>query len=142
MRLRNAILAGVLVASVTALPAAASKAEKNQELVNLHDLKCSVAIGDYFLKQQSLLAVREDLARIGREQNLGKEWNPGNVYWKQAEKQGVLMASRMRRQRELVQAEALAKLEAGVPAPRFELPVLFGTDFRRPEIEALSRAFD
>jgi anion-transporting ArsA/GET3 family ATPase len=56
--------------------------------------------------------------------------------------QAILEASRMRKQRELVQAEALAKLRAGVPAPRFDLPVLFGTDFRRTEIETLSRAFD
>ena len=63
----------------------ASKTEKNLQLVNLHDLECTVAIGDYFLKQQSLLAVRAYLARVGVEQNLGKDWNPGNVYWKQAE---------------------------------------------------------
>jgi hypothetical protein len=67
------------------LPAAASKTDKNLQLVNLHDLECSVAIGDYFLKQQSLLAVRTYLARVGVEQSLGKDWRPGNVYWEQAE---------------------------------------------------------
>jgi anion-transporting ArsA/GET3 family ATPase len=54
----------------------------------------------------------------------------------------LLEVSRMRVQRERVQAEALDKLEASVRAPRIELPALFGTDFRRAEIEDLSRAFD
>jgi anion-transporting ArsA/GET3 family ATPase len=54
----------------------------------------------------------------------------------------LVQASRMRRQRELVQAEALEKLDGSVTAPRIELPALFGTDFRRAEIETLSRAFD
>jgi anion-transporting ArsA/GET3 family ATPase len=54
----------------------------------------------------------------------------------------LVKASRMRVQRELVQAEALAKLADAVTAPRIELPALFGTDFRRAEIETLSRVFD
>jgi len=54
----------------------------------------------------------------------------------------LVEASRMRMQRERVQAEALAKLAASVSAPRVELPALFGTDFRRLEIERLSHAFD
>ena len=54
----------------------------------------------------------------------------------------MLDASRMRHQREHVQAEALEKLASAVAAPRIDLPALFGTDFRRAEIETLSRAFD
>jgi hypothetical protein len=84
--LRSAILTAALVFVCTAsLPASASKIDKSQQLVNLHDLQCSVAIGDYFLKQESLLAARAYLARIGGEQGLGREWNPANVHWKQAE---------------------------------------------------------
>ena len=56
-----------------------------------------MAIGDYFLKQQSLLAVRAYLTRVGAEQNLGKDWNPGNVYWKQAEDALVRRADARRR---------------------------------------------
>jgi hypothetical protein len=86
MHLRSAVLIAAVVLGCCAVwPAAASKTEKNLQLVNLHDLQSTVATGDYFLKQQSLLAVRAYLARVGVEQNLGKEWNAGNVYWKQAE---------------------------------------------------------
>ena len=51
-------------------------------------------------------------------------------------------ASRMRQERERVQAEALDKLAASVSALRIDLPALFGTDFRRAEIETLSHTFD
>ena len=68
-----------------AAPAVASKTEKIEELVSLHDLKTAVAIGDYYLKQRTLFAVRERLAAIGREQALGQDWNPSNPYWKHAE---------------------------------------------------------
>jgi len=86
MHLRNAVVTAALVLGCCAAgPAAASKTDKNLQLVNLHDLKSTVAIGDYFLKQQALLAVRAYLTRVGAEQSLGKDWNAANVYWKQAE---------------------------------------------------------
>jgi hypothetical protein len=85
-----ALLAAALLA-LGAAPVRADKAEKIEELINLHDLKTSVAVGDFYLKQQALLAVRAYLARIGREQGLGPEWNPGNPHWKEAE--GALMRS-------------------------------------------------
>ncbi len=86
MHLRTVVVTAALVFGCCAgWPAVASKTEKNLQLVNLHDLESTVAIGDYFLKQQSLLAVRAYLARVGVEQNLGKDWNPSNAYWKQAE---------------------------------------------------------
>ena len=68
-----------------AVPAAATNVEKSQQLVNQHDLATTVAIGDYYLKQESVLAARGYLARVGRERNLGPEWNPANKYWQQAE---------------------------------------------------------
>ena len=80
-----------LVALAVALPAAADTAgdaDKQQqvaELIRLHDLNTSVSIGNYYLKQESLLAIRSLLARLGREEKLGPGWNPANPTWKRAE---------------------------------------------------------
>jgi hypothetical protein len=93
----NAIKLALLCAALLALgvsPARADKTEKIEQLVNLHDLKTSVAVGDFYLKQQALLAVRGYLARIGKEQGLGSQWNPANPYWKDAE--DTLMRSMMK----------------------------------------------
>ncbi len=51
-------------------------------------------------------------------------------------------AARRRALREDVQEESLEKLAAGIPRKRILLPTLFAPEFRRNEIEALSRAFD
>lgn len=68
--LRGALLTvGAIAAAIT--PVMASKADKIDELVGLHDLKTAVAIGNYYLKQRTLVAVRDELARLGNEQNLG-----------------------------------------------------------------------
>jgi hypothetical protein len=82
--LRGAALAACLAAAVTS-PALASKTEKIDELIGLHDLKTAVAVGHYYLKQQTLVAVREELKRLGRDENLGLDWNPSNPYWMQAQ---------------------------------------------------------
>lgn len=58
---------------------------KVEALIGLHDLKTSVSIGHYYLKQEALLAVRARLARLGRDRGLGEAWNPANPYWRQAE---------------------------------------------------------
>ena len=94
--LRNTMMVAALAVAVglASMSVAASKTEKSQQLVNLHDLKCSTAIGDYFLKQESVLAARAYLDRIGREQGLGRDWNPADPNWKQAE--GMIVASLMR----------------------------------------------
>jgi hypothetical protein len=78
------LLVAVLVMSCTA-PALAAKSDKIEELVALHDLKTAVAIGNYYLKQRALFAVREELARIGAEQKLGPRWNPADPRWQQAQ---------------------------------------------------------
>jgi hypothetical protein len=75
-------LSAMLCAAGAAL---ASKTDKIDELIGLHDLRTSVAIGNFYLKQRTLQAVREELATIGREAGLGPDWNPSNAYWKQAE---------------------------------------------------------
>jgi hypothetical protein len=82
--LRTVLLA-VCLALLAAAPACASEVEKSERLVNLHDLKTTVAIGDYYLKQESVLAARAYLTQLGREQGLGPAWKPSNPYWQQAE---------------------------------------------------------
>jgi hypothetical protein len=84
----------VMLAMGGSAPAAASKTDKIDELVGMHDLKTAIAVGNYYLKQQTLLAVRGELTRIGREQNLGADWSPSNAEWKQAEETLVRAATR------------------------------------------------
>lgn len=80
-----AVLLAACFALLATAPASASKTEKSERLVNLHDLKTTVAIGDYYLKQESVLSARAYLYKVGREQDLGPAWTPSNPYWKQAE---------------------------------------------------------
>jgi len=86
-------VAAALLALAIALPVAANPetaADKNNqiaEIIDLHDLRTSVSIGNYYLKQESLLAIRALLARLGREQNFGPEWNPADPRWQRAEGQ-------------------------------------------------------
>ena len=90
-----ALLALVIALPVAANPeTAADKSGQIAELIDLHDLKTSVSIGNYYLKQESLLAVRALLARLGRQQNLGPEWNSADPHWRRAEEQllGPVMA--------------------------------------------------
>jgi hypothetical protein len=81
-----ASLAAMVPVAAGADPAAeADKQQQIAELIGLHDLTTSVSIGNYYLKQESLLAVRSLLARMGREESLGASWKPGNPYWQRAE---------------------------------------------------------
>lgn len=63
----------------------ADKQQQVAELIRLHDLNTSISIGNYYLKQEALLAIRSLLARMGREEKLGPNWNPSNTTWKRAE---------------------------------------------------------
>lgn len=65
--------------------AATVDAAKAAELLALHDWKTSVAIGNRYLVQESLVAVRAELARIGRERKFGPAWKRGNPDWDRAE---------------------------------------------------------
>lgn len=85
---------GVMVAlAVLAFPAGSATAaaddqagkQQIEQLIALHDLSTSVSIGNYYLKQESLVAIRSLLARLGREEKLGPAWNPQNEHWKRAE---------------------------------------------------------
>jgi hypothetical protein len=88
------LLAVALLAAWGATAGFAAKRDKVEELVSLHDLKTSVAIGNYYLKQQALFAVREQLARLGEEEGLGADWNPSNPDWKEAEQTLMARASK------------------------------------------------
>lgn len=81
---RNFAAAMTLVFCVASAHAAAQN-PKVDELIALHDLRTSVSIGNYYLKQESLLSVRALLARVGRDEGLGADWQARNPYWRQAE---------------------------------------------------------
>jgi hypothetical protein len=75
----------LIASSAFSADAKYESAPKVEALIGLHDLKTSVSIGHYYLKQETLLAVRARLARLGHEHSLGDAWNPANPYWRQAE---------------------------------------------------------
>jgi hypothetical protein len=136
------LLAGLLagcLALLCAVPAAASKTEKSERLINLHDLRTTVAIGDYYLKQESVLAARAYLRRLGREQDLGSDWNPANAHWQQAE-QGIVNALMRRVGREFSSMEWLSEEWAQLNSAELseqEMDALlahFGTDVGRKQV--------
>ena len=63
----------------------AGKRQQIAQLIELHDLTTCVSIGNFYLKQEALIAIRSLLARLGREEKLGPEWNPLSPQWKRAE---------------------------------------------------------
>lgn len=67
-------------------PVASRAADRAAELLRVHDWKTSVALGNRYLKQQALVATRDVLARIGREQDLGRAWRLGNSHYDAAER--------------------------------------------------------
>ncbi len=86
MRLVLFLLALASLAPARAEPEP-DKSRQMAELIQLHDLNTSVFIGTYYLKQESLVAIRALLARLGREENLGPGWNASNPTWQRAESQ-------------------------------------------------------
>jgi len=126
-RLRNLMLAAcVALVAVAPVSAHASKVEKSERLVNLHDLKTTVAIGDYYLKQESLLAARAYLYRLGRERGLGPQWTPSNPYWQQAQAQ-MLHSLTQQVQREYSSMEWLSE----------QWSALNNAELSEPEMDAL-----
>lgn len=76
------------LALTCALPLAATAATDPvpvEQLLRIHDWKTTVALGNRYLKQQSLVATRDVLSRIGREQKLGPDWKRGNPAFDAAE---------------------------------------------------------
>jgi hypothetical protein len=138
----TALLAGLLagcLALLGAVPAVASETEKSERLINLHDLRTTVAIGDYYLKQESVLAARAYLRRLGREQDLGGDWNPANTYWQQAE-QGLVDALMRGAVREFSSMEWLSEEWARLNSAELseqEMDALlahFGTEVGRKQV--------
>jgi hypothetical protein len=79
------LLSGALLLGALIAPAGASDVRKVDQLLDLHDLRTTVAIGQYYLKQEAVLAARGHLRSLGRELRLGDAWNPGDPHWRQAE---------------------------------------------------------
>ncbi len=86
MRLVSLSVIVAFIAAVVCLPALADDGEATgiRDLIALHDLGTSVAIGNYYLKQESLVSIRSYLARRGHDENLGDGWNDANPWWRQA----------------------------------------------------------
>jgi hypothetical protein len=63
----------------------AEKKQQIEQLIDLHDLATSVSIGNYYLKQESLVAIRSLLTRLGKEEKLGPGWNLRDPQWQRAE---------------------------------------------------------
>ena len=137
-RLRTLMLAAC-IALAAAAPAYASNVEKSERLVNLHDLTTTVAIGDYYLKQESVLAARAYLYRLGREQNLGPQWTPSNPYWQQAQAQ-IVRSLMQQMQREYSSMEWLSEQwsqlnSAELSEPEMdELLAHFASDMGRKQV--------
>jgi hypothetical protein len=112
------IVAALAAASVSLAAAETEKSPKVEALIAMHDLKTSVSIGHYYLKQETLLAVRGQLARIGREEGLGAQWNPANPYWRQAE-EALLEQVMTRLDRDFVSLQWLRPLWIDLGAREF-----------------------
>lgn len=119
---------------------AQSKEEKIDQLIGLHNLSTTVAIGNYFLKQESLSAARTQLYRLGKDRNLGKEWQPDHALWKKAE--GAMVASMMRQaERDFSSMEWLMPEWKALSSDEFndqELDVLrahFATEVGRKQLQ-------
>lgn len=86
---RRLLFAALVLCTAAAPLFAAESTEvrraKADELLSVHKWRTTVALGNRYLKQQSLMAVRAELARIGCERGLGKTWRPGNGQWDAAE---------------------------------------------------------
>ena len=84
---RVVTIALALLAAVTTADADESGDKRQQigHLIDVHDLTTSVSIGNFYLKQESLVAIRSLLARLGREEKLGPGWKPGDPHWQRAE---------------------------------------------------------
>lgn len=79
------LLAIGVVLCLPAAPGMASDTKKIDRLLDLHDLRTTVAIGNYYLKQEAVLAARGYLRDLGREQRLGEGWQRDNPHWQRAE---------------------------------------------------------
>ena len=87
--MRLMLCAATLAASMVCMPAHADARASAASILSAHGWRTTVALGDRYLKQQALLAVRAELAARGRAQGLGKAWRMGNPHWDAAEAEMV-----------------------------------------------------
>ena len=92
MRGSSGLIVVALLAAMLAMPGALAAGQrpkvdelKIDELIALHDLATSVSIGNYYLKQESLLCIRALRTRVGRDECLAVGWNTRNANWWQTE---------------------------------------------------------
>jgi hypothetical protein len=124
------VSAALLLAGALA-PVHASKIDKSERLVNQHDLKTTVAIGDYYLKQEAVLAARGYLYKVGQSEGFGRDWKPSNPQWKQAE--DAIVGALMRQvQRDFSSMEWLSE----------EWSRLNSSEFSEADLDVLLAHFD
>ena len=104
--------------------------QKVEELISLHDLGTTVSIGQYYLKQQSVVSIRSYLGQVGRDQQLGDRWQPENSWWRQAEQK--LLATMM---------DEVDREFASLDWLRPEWTKLFANTFSDEEVAALISHF-
>ncbi len=56
-----------------------------REIIGQHDLSTALAMGKYYLKSEALLAIRQHLSDVGRENDFDNHWRETNHVWQQAE---------------------------------------------------------
>ncbi len=86
---RALLCAATLAASLLCAPAHADARASAASMLSAHTWRTTVALGDRYLKQQAVLAVRAELAARGRAQGLGKAWRMGDSHWDAAEAEMV-----------------------------------------------------
>jgi len=82
------LVLAVLANSAAVFAAAELTAEKQrqiEQLIEVHDLTTSVSIGNFYLNQEGLIAIRGLLTRLGNQDKLGPGWNSRDPQWQRAE---------------------------------------------------------
>ena len=79
------VLLTCLAAAASAADGRPDKDRQIEQLIAMHDLTTSVSIGNFYLKQEGLIAIRSLLARLGKEAKLGPAWNARDPQWQRAE---------------------------------------------------------
>lgn len=82
--LRLVVLLLVFV-SFTAHGADAARQTRLEELAAMHDMVIPKAWADLYFKQEALRVTRKHLLAAGREEKLGRDWNPSAPEWQAAE---------------------------------------------------------
>ena len=79
----------LVVVSCAAHGADAARQLRLEELAAMHDVVIPKAWADLYFKQEALRITRKHLLAAGREEKLGRDWNPNAPEWKAAEEEIV-----------------------------------------------------